>query len=577
VAGALLLAGAVNWFLGRGVIADLTHQRPVRLAVLPFLNETGESRMDPVARSILPEMIESALREHPRLAPLDMETLAKARSTLRLAPEGALSPADQMKLVSALGTQLLLRGALKKGADGSFIMSFELIDASGKVRHAGETQESGGHLDISLPMARSVSSDLMKAVDPFAGRSRGLLPNVPTGALEAYARGSELMDRGDFKGASPAFQEATQLAPDFAPAVLGYARCLSRLAEAAPEPVFQWARWSARAQGNRFYEMKALHHLAVRHGDRGLWEASDRAAREALDLARTLGETSFEAGVHATLGVNLQRQHKPTEAEAEYRQALAIFQAEGDRLSATRTLNNLAVIEKERGNLRGAEASYLDALQTVQAFGDRWGESFITNNLGDLALAQEGGLDRAETFYRKAQTIREAIGDQNGLVYTLMGLASVFQARGDLDRAEGLVRQCLEQARKTSLQPMEALAFYNLGELNRSAKKFVLARGYYRQSLSLHQELKDSIMEAHCLAGEAECLAREGHRSMARTLLERSRTLSKDETPYILRAQAWLARGEGHTDEAKALFAKALGRAHLQAPEIVRELKEAAG
>ena len=544
--------------------------------MLPFLNQTGESRMDPIARSILPEMIESALREHPRLAPLDMETLAKARSTLRLAPEGALSPADQMKLVSALGTQLLLRGALKKGADGSFLMSFELVDADGKVRHAGEAQENGKHLDISLPLARSVSSDLMKAVDPFAARPRGLLPNVPTGALEAYTRGSELMDRGDFKGAAPAFQEATQLAPDFAPAVLGYARCLCRLAEAAPEPVFQWARWSARAQGNRFYEMKALHHLAVRHGDRGLWEASDRTAREALDLARALGETSFEAGIHATLGVNSQRQHKATEAEAEYQQALAIFQSVGDRLSATRTLNNLAVIEKERGNLKGAEASYLGALQTVQAFGDRWGESFITNNLGDLALVQEGGLDRAESFYRKAQALREAIGDQNGLVYTQMGLASVFQARGDLDRAEGLVRQCLEQARKTSLQPMEALAFYNLGELNRTAKKFEIARGYYRQSLTLHQELKDSIMEAHCLAGEAECLARDGHRGMARSLLDRSQMLSTEETPYLLRAQAWLARGEGHNDEAKALFAKALNRARLQAPEIVRELKEAA-
>jgi tetratricopeptide (TPR) repeat protein len=576
VAGALLLAVAVNWFLGRGVIADLARQRPARLAVLPFLNETGEPRMDPVARSILPEMIESALREHPRLAPLDMETLAKARSALRLAPEGALSPADQLRLVSALGTQLLLRGALKKGTDGSFHMSFELIDASGKVRHAGETQESAKHLDISLPLARSVSSDLLKAVDPFAARPRGLLPDVPAGAMEAYARGSELMDQGDFKGAAPAFQEAAQLAPDFPPAVLGYARCLCRLADAAPEPVFHWARWSARAQGNRFYEMKALHHLAIRHGDRGLWEASDRTAREALDLARALGETSFEAGVHATLGVNFQRQHKATEAEAEYQQALAIFQLVGDRLSATRTLNNLAVIEKEHGNLKGAEASYLSSLQTVQAFGDRWGESFITNNLGDLALAQEGGLDRAESFYRKAQTIREAIGDQNGLVYTLMGLASVFQARGDLDRAEGLVRQSLEQARKTSLQPMEALAFYNLGELNRSAKKFVLARGYYRQSLTLHQDLKDAIMEAHCLAGEAECLAREGHRGMARALLDRSRTLSKEETPYVLRALAWLARGEGHTDEAKALFAKALGRAHLQAPEIVRELKEAA-
>lgn len=577
VAGALLLAGALNWFLGRGVIADLVRQRPARLAVLPFLNQTSEARMDPIARSILPEMIESALREHPRLAPLDLDTLAKARSALRLAPEGALSTPDQLRLASALGTQLLLRGALKKGADGSFITSFELVDASGKVRHTGEVQVPGGRLDVSLPLARSVAGDLMKAVDPFAARPRSLLPEVPTAAMEAYARGSELMDRGDFKGAAPAFQEASQGAPDFAPAVLGYARCLSRLADAAPEPVFQWARWAARTQGNRFYEMKALHHLAIRHGDRGLWEASDRAAREALDLARALGEASFEAGIHATLGVNLQRQHKPAEAEAEYQQALAIFQSAGDRLSATRTLNNLAVMKKERGDLKGAEADYLGALQTVQAFGDRWGESFITNNLGDLALAQEGGLDRAESFYRKAQALREAIGDQNGLVYTLMGLASVFQARGDLDRAEGLVRQCLEQARKASLQPMEALSLYNLGELNRTAGKYDLAGGYYRQSLALHQELQDSIMEAHCLAGEAECLARNGHRGMARALLDRSRTLSTEETPYLLRAQAWLARGEGHADEAKALFAKALSRARLQAPEIVRELKEAAG
>jgi hypothetical protein len=63
---------------------------------------------------------------------------------------------------------------------------------------------------------------------------------------------------------------------------------------------------------------------------------------------------------------------------------------------------------------------------------------------------------------------------------------------------------------------------------------------------------------------------------MARALLERCRTLSKEETPYILRAQAWLARGDGNPDEAKALFAKALNRARIQAPEIVRELKESA-
>lgn len=574
VLSALLLAGAVNWFLGRGIIADLTRRRPARLAVLPFTNATGDSSLDSVAQLMLPEMLETSLREHPKLAPLDLEGLSRARTALRLDPKGVLGSTDQARLASALGAQLVLSGTLSKGPGGSFLLAYVLSDAAGTVRQTGETRETGERIAVSLPLVRKAADQLLRAVDPFASQSRVSLPDVPPQALEAYARGADLMDRGEFKDAAPAFQMAAQLAPDFAPAVLGYARCLGRLADAPPEPVFQWARWAARAQGNRFYEMKALHHLSVRHGDRGQWEASDRAGREALDLAKALGETSFEAGIHTTLGVNLQRQHKTSEAEAEYQLALALNQSVGDKLNATRVLNNLAVIEKGRGNLKGAEARYLGALQTVQAYGDKWGESFITNNLGDLALAQDGGLDRAETFYRKAQTLRDAIGDQNGLAYTLMGLASVSQARGELDRAEDLERQFLEQARKTRLRPMEALALYNLGELNRTAIKYEAARGFYRQSLALHQELKDAVMEAHCLAGEAECLARDGRRGMARALLDRSRMLSTEETPYILRAQAWLARSEGRAEEAKVLFAKALGGARLQAPEIMRELKD---
>jgi len=575
VAGALLLTGGVNWFLGRGVIADLSRHRPARLAVLPILNHTGDPRMDAMGRLVLPDMLAAALRDHPKLAPLDQESLARAAQSLHLNREGPLSPADQARLASATGTQLLLRGTLSKGPGESFVLAFELSDATGRIRQAGEARESGERTAITLPLARGVAEALLKAVDPFGARSLSGLPKVPTPALEAYARGAELMDRGQFKEAAPAFQAAAQAAPDFAPAVLGYARCLSRLGDLPPEPVFQWARWAARAQGNRLEEMKALHHLSIRQGDRGQWEASGQTAQEALALARALGAADFEAGLHATLGVNLQRQHRLAEAEAQHQQAFTMFQALGDRLSATRALNNLAVLERGRGNLKGAEARYLGALDTVQAYGDQWGEAFITNNLGDLALAQEGGLDRAEAFYLKAQALRQAIGDENGLAYTLMGLASVSQAKGHLDRAEGLERQFLDQARKTQQRPMEALALYNLGELHRTAARLETARGFYRQSLALHQELKDTLMEAHCLAGEAECLAREGRRSMARALLDRGLALGAEETPYLLRAKAWLAKGEGRTEEALTLFAKALGTARSAAPEIVRELKDA--
>ena len=574
VAGALLLAGGVNLFLGRGIIADLTRQGPARLAVLPFSNETGDPRLDTVARLILPEMMESGLRDHARLAVLDQDLLARTRKSLRLGTDGPLSAADQGRLAAALGTQLLLRGRLVQQGQGVLAFVFDLIDGSGRVRHAGEVKQAGDQTAISLPLARQACNTLLKAMNPF-GSSRTVLPDVPASVLDAYTRGSELMDRGNFKEAAPSFLAAALAAPDYAPAVLGYARCLSRLADAPPEPVYHWARWAARAQGNRIIEMKALHHLSVRHGDRGQWQASEKAGREALELAKALGESAFEAGVHATMGVNLQRQHKPAEAEAEYQQALLIYQTVGDRHSATRALNNLAVLERERGNLKGAEARYLDALKTVQAYGDKWGESFITNNLGDLALAQEGGLDRAEGFFLKAQALREAMGDENGMVYTLMGLASVQQAKEDYTRAEALFGQFLELARKTRLRPMEALALYNLGEVHRAAGRYAEARGFYRQSLPIHQELEDAVMEAHCLAGEAECLAREGRRGMAATLLERSRTLSAEDTPYTLRAQAWLARSEGRSDEARSLFTRALAEARVHAPELQSELKAA--
>ena len=147
--------------------------------------------------------------------------------------------------------------------------------------------------------------------------------------------------------------------------------------------------------------------------------------------------------------------------------------------------------------------------------------------------------------------------------------------RHGFDRAEGLVHQYLDLARKASLRPMEALALYNLGELARSVGRFESARAYYLQSLGLHEEFKDTVMQAYCLAGVAECHAREGHRTPARNLMERSQALSTEDSPYTLRAQAWLARGEGRGPEATALFTKALATAKVQAPEIVRELKEA--
>ena len=573
-AAAVALTAGALWQFGRGVLSDLPRQHAVRLAILPFDNATGDSRLDSIAGVILPEMLEMGLALPTRLAPIDALTLARARAGLKLAPKGPLAPGDQARLATALGAQVLLRGQLSRSPDGSLVFRYELADARGKVRHGGTAQQAGERTVVAMPLARLATQDLLRAVAPFAPSTRAL-PEVPAQVLEVYARAADLMEKGNFKDAAPAFQAATRAAPDYAPAVLGYARCLMHQADADPEPIFHWARWAARAQGNRILEMRALISLAVRQGERGQWEAADHTCREALALAGVLGEATSEAEVRALMGVNLQRRHLSGEALAELERALALYQNLGIPQAATHALNSLAVLERERGHLKEAEAHYQNALRTAQSYGDRWSEAFLNNNLGDLALALEGSFDHAEEHFRKAQELRAAIGDDRGMTYTLMGLGSVRQARGDYGGAEAMDQQFLAQARSTGLRPMEALALYNLGEVTRAAGRLEQARAWYRQSLALHQELKDTTMEVHCLAGEAECLARDGRAGMARTLLERARALSAQDTPYLLRTQAWLARAEGRTADAQALFARALAEARVQAPEIQSELKAA--
>jgi len=125
---------------------------------------------------------------------------------------------------------------------------------------------------------------------------------------------------------------------------------------------------------------------------------------------------------------------------------------------------------------------------------------------------------------------------------------------------------------------MEGLALYNLGEVARDQRQWTQAITWYQESQKAHRILKDASMEAHALAGEAECRAREHSTGLgtARQLLAQARALNTEDTPYILRAKAWVLRASGDNAGARTLFQKALADAPLHAPELVRELRAAA-
>ena len=109
-AGALLLAGGIYLLRDRGVIADLTKERPARIAILPLGNWTGDPKLDAVIRVAMTEMMGAALKDSPKLEVIDPEAVARACDLQKIDPRRPIDGAQTQRLARSLGSKLFLVG-----------------------------------------------------------------------------------------------------------------------------------------------------------------------------------------------------------------------------------------------------------------------------------------------------------------------------------------------------------------------------------------------------------------------------------------------------------------------------------
>jgi serine/threonine protein kinase/tetratricopeptide (TPR) repeat protein len=565
------------WIFGRGVAADFTRRSPARLAIYPVVNRTGSPRMEALTRLTLPEFLAAGLHPAEKLEVVDPEDLRRAAARLHLDPAAGYAQEQMQQIARAAGAKLYLSCTLTLDAQNQAILAMELRDWRGRIRHTSHVAVKTGREGLEkacLLLAEQAARDILQAVDPFGSTQTPSLPSLDAEALERYSQGQALMERGDLQNALKQFQVVAYQSPAFAGAVKGYARCLSRSTDQPAEAVFMWARMAARAQGDRKEEVLILQYLASHLLDKGQKDRALALCQEALQLAAPLRNPGLQGALHNAIGAIRLNQNRPAEAEACYQEALRLMKMADDPQAIAKVLNNLGVLKKGQGQLKEAEDHYRDLLETSRRMGDRWGEGVALNNLGELCLLRQMS-DEAESYLTQALKLRASIQDELGLAYTYINLAGMDQARGRWEQARETETKALDITRRLGLKPLEGLCLYNLGELDRAAGQFAEARTSYRSSFELHRALGDVEMQAHALAGEAECWAREGMKSLAKARLPmtQSMTLVKEDSPYRLRAKAWILRTEGRREKALETFRNALESARESAPELVLELE----
>jgi TolB-like protein len=283
------------------------------LAVMPFINLTGESAHDYLAEGISEELI---------------DRLSRIRWLPVIARNSSFSfPGDtDRKLISkSLGARYLLEGRVRREHDG-YMIAASLVDATHEYTVWAQrfALQSLTSKDAFGQFVTELVADLETRIDHAEQiRTRGKRHDNLT-VSDLIWRGRwhlNRLTRADSEMAQKLFAEARALDPDSPEALIQSTFALG------------WAIWAGRESNERIFEMRKLAQEAI-YTDRDdgrsymlaaiaeMWLRHPLVARELLQQAITLNPSLAMA--HAQLGTSFNLTGDPNQAVIHLRAALRL-------------------------------------------------------------------------------------------------------------------------------------------------------------------------------------------------------------------------------------------------------------
>lgn len=249
--------------------------------------------------------------------------------------------------------------------------------------------------------------------------------------------------------------------------------------------------------------------------------------RKALEAQKPMGQ----AGIHIyaaalnNLASAVQHQGRTAEARQAFEETVRLDKQLGqyrDPILA-HALNNLALMHHVEAELPKAAKLLERALQvTMREDSTRAG---TLHNLAAVYMDQRR-YAKAEELFTESLRMNRAAGATGPAPPTLTYLARLAALRGDITRAESLMREALEIRRKDAPDhPVLAVTIGDIGELQKDTKRYPEAVASFKQALEiLDAKLgKDHLFSAPILFQYGETLRLQGRYEQAIPFLERSR------------------------------------------------------
>jgi serine/threonine-protein kinase len=465
----------------RTIEASLSNYPDLKASLLSVLGEIFVGRGDAQRGRKLLEDALALQRTGPRDHAL-AETLARyaglltaqghfQESEVALAEAGELLGSLEEKSDPALQSRILMAHAANKLNLGEYDAALELShNALEAVRHS-----PGNFLELATSLHglgrileekdRDAEAELLFR-EALSSAEKLSDPKNPHVAIILNALGTLLYKRGDYSGARELYVRAL----DIQRATLG--------------------------EDTSTYAV-TLHNIAALDSVQGRYqEALEEFTQVVAVLLKSLPPSHLRVlTTRGQLASTLIYLHENERAESILLELLATERATlpKDHPLLGGTLNSLAYLYQDEGRLQESQALYQEALGIFTRIVGRNSRPVATlhGNLGNIAQSLSDNRG-AEMHFREALEIVRGIdgGKSPDTINAISNLASFYISRGDLEKAQGLVREAVPLAE--SIRPPGLLA----GSVYALEAKLLLAQGDFRGALSRARQAR-TILSAN--------------------------------------------------------------------------------
>lgn len=315
----------------------------------------------------------------------------------------------------------------------------------------------------------------------------------------------------------------------------------------------------------------------------GAFDASIRAAREALDLYEATGDRRYQGIVLGNLSAVYAQQGATEHALEAAEGSLNAALDSDDRSGVVFARKTLAAIELARGDVPGALDAYRKTLADLETTPYPMIEGEVWNDLG-LVYQRAGDDAASRQAFQTAQRVWGRMGYRTGIVDTTLNQGEAELNAGAPTAALAVFGRALAMAEQDHLLSLQTRAWYLIGRAHWRLSATDRARAAVAKALALAQTTGELPAESRALQLQADIERAAHHDEAARAALERAldcawRAADREAEAASLRRRAALRADLGHFDEAVTDARDALRlldelRGQINEPELRRGYSE---